>query len=248
MCDEWMPTVTLEMSPEQFRQMPRNPAYRYDYLDGQAMLSPRAKHYHAVLNLTKAPPAPEPLTIAAALRVRPVDEDDWRALPRLFSDAFRNTQPFACLDDEMLREAARQSLARTHIGNDGPLIASASFVAEQSGHVVGAALITLIPHGDPCQSESYRWHEPPPPDAIARRLGRPHLTWIFVTPLLAGKGAGSALLHAATQELRRLGFTQLLSTFVLGNDSSMLWHWRCGFELLSYPTSYRLRRQRKLES
>jgi GNAT superfamily N-acetyltransferase len=245
MCDEWMPTIKLAMSPAQFRELQRNPAYRYDYLDGEALLSPRAKHYHAVLDLAQGPAAPEPLTIAGALTVRPVGEDDWSVLPRVFADAFRHTQPFACLDDNMLREAARQSVARTRIGNDGPLIESASFLAEQAGHVVGAALITLIPHGDPCQSESYRWHEPPPPDAIARRQGRAHLTWIFVAPMLAGKGAGSALLHRVTQGLRRLGFEHLLSTFVLGNDSSMLWHWRCGFELLSYPTSYRLRRQRK---
>ena len=188
MCDEWMPTIKLSLSPEQFRELPRNPAYRYDYLDGEALLSPRAKHYHAVLESGEAPAAPEPLTIAAALNLRPIGENDWPLLPRLFADAFRVTQPFACLDDDMLREAARQSLTRTRIGNDGPLMESASFLAEQAGRLIGAALVTLIPHGDPCQSESYRWHEPPPPDAIARRLGRPHLTWIFVVPMLAGKG------------------------------------------------------------
>jgi L-amino acid N-acyltransferase YncA len=81
----------------------------------------------------------------------------------------------------------------------------------------------------------------PPADCIEKRLGRPHLTWIFVTRFLAGKGVGSLLLTAAVTKLRALGFTQLLTTFVLGNDSSMLWHWRNGFELLSYPNSIRVR-------
>ena len=35
MCDEWMPTIKLALTPEQFRQLPRNPAYHYEYLDGQ---------------------------------------------------------------------------------------------------------------------------------------------------------------------------------------------------------------------
>lgn len=245
MCDEWMPTIKLKLTEEQFRQLPRNSAYRYDYLDGQATLSPRAKHYHAALPLSGAPAAPEIGSIGAALDLRNVRDADWPVLERVFADAFRTTQPFGCLDELMLREASKQSLLRTRIGNDGPLIESASFVALQSGHLVGAALITLIPMGDACQSESYRWFEAPPPDAIARRLGRPHLTWIFVAPMLAGRGAGTTLLHASAQALTRLGFERLFSTFVLGNDSSMLWHWRSGFELLSYPHSYRMRRQRR---
>jgi hypothetical protein len=31
----------------------------------------------------------------------------------------------------------------------------------------------------------------------------------------------------------------LASTFLLGNESSMLWHWRNGFQLLQYPGSRR---------
>lgn len=244
MSDEWMPKIHLRLTPEQFRLLPRNSAYRYSYLDGEAILLPRAKHYHAVLDLASGPPPAEPLSFTSGLAVRPLFADDWPALESLFADTFRTIQPFGSLDEEMLRVASSQCLARTRTGGDGPLIASASVVATQMEQVVGAALITLVPEGDPCQSESYRWQEPAPEDCIARRLGRPHLTWIFVAPLVAGKGVGSALLHAATDELRRLGFTRLLSTFVLGNDSSMLWHWRNRFELLSYPMSYRLRKPR----
>ena len=240
---QWMPTIKLKLTEEQYRRLPRNPAYRYHYLDGQALLSPRAKHYHAVLPLSEAPPAPEPGSIGAALELWTVRDDDWPTLEPVFAEAFRVTQPFGCLDDVMLREAAKQALARTRLGNDGPLIASASFVAAQAGHVIGAALVTLVPKGDPCESESYRWHEPPPADAIARRLGRPHLTWIFVTPLVAGRGARLRLAARLAQALLRAA-ERLLSTF-LGNDSSMLWHWRSGFELLSYPHSYRLRRKKK---
>src|SRR5262249_27072583 len=117
----------------------------------------------------------------------------------------------------------------------------ASFLAfsDQEPQPIGAILITLLPAGDPCDLNSYYWPGPPPPNSINLRLGRPHLTWIFVAPLHTQHGVATTLLAAAAEELRQLGFTELLSTFLLGNDSSMLWHWRAGFQLLSHPGSKR---------
>jgi hypothetical protein len=112
-------------------------------------------------------------------------------------------------------------------------------VAEQEQKLLGAILITLLPLGDPCDWESYRWADLPPADCIERCQGRPHLTWIFVTPWLSGHGVGTALLTASVNKLLELGFAQLLSTFMIGNDSSTLWHWRNGFQLLAYPGSIR---------
>jgi hypothetical protein len=100
-------------------------------------------------------------------------------------------------------------------------------------------LVTLLPEGDPCDPACYSWSQPPPPDCIARAQGQPHLTWIFVVPMTTGRGIGTTLLGWAVGELRRLGFTRLLTTFLLGNASSMLWHWRNGFELLASPDSFR---------
>jgi GNAT superfamily N-acetyltransferase len=83
------------------------------------------------------------------------------------------------------------------------------------------------------------WVEPPPPDWLGRGLGRPHLTWIFVGPWHAEHGIGSALLAAATQRLLAHRYRELASTFLLGNDASLLWHWRNGFRLLPNPISPR---------
>ena len=158
--------------------------------------------------------------------------------------AFCPIQPFACLDDVTRREAAHASLERTRTGGDGPLIEPASFVAMENDELLGAILVTLLPEGDPCDINSYEWREPPPADCIARRLGRPHLTWIFVSPFRQGFGTGSGLLDAAVRALLDLGYKDLLSTFMLGNDSSTLWHWRNGFRLLAYPASHRLLQER----
>src|SRR5437588_1306537 len=237
MCDHWMPLVKLPLSIEQFRQLPRNAAYKYEYLDKHAYLSPRPRHYHALLEL-------RPLTLPDDVRIEPINTIEPMSLAPLFAAAFGTIQPFGCLDDKTRLLAAREALARVLASGDGPFIEQASFVATEDKETIGAILITLLPDGDPCAYESYEWKAKPPPDCIARRLGRPHLTWVFVSPHGTGHGIGTALLAAAVNELQAMGFTQLLTTFMLGNESSMLWHWRNGFRLVSHPGSYRLMKER----
>jgi GNAT superfamily N-acetyltransferase len=237
-----MPPLELKIGIGQFRQLPRNAAYKYEYFGGSAWLTPRPRYYHALLRLPAVAAAP---TEPAPVALRRVTAGDWEAMVPIFAAAFRTQQPFGGLEDEPRRTAARKSLEQTRTGGDGPLIAQAAFVAvgeaeaDAEPPLLGALLPTLLPAGDPTDWDSYHWPEPPPPDCIAGRLGRPHLTWIFVAPSLAGQGVGTALLQAAVRELVALGFTEMASTFLAGNDSSMLWHWRAGFELLAYPASRR---------
>jgi hypothetical protein len=242
MCDEWMPRLELPMTWEQFHQLPRNGAYKYEYIEGQAWLSPRPRYYHALLDL--GPLAERPLEGAShKANVRAVRPTDWEELAPLFAAAFERQQPFCGLEYDKRVAAVRKSLEFTRSGGDGPWIEGASFVATEgdAGHEVGAILVTLLPDSDPSGWHSYHWQEPPPPDVLARRLGRPHLTWIFVNPYLAGQGIGTLLLDAAARALLALGYQQLASTFLTGNDSSILWHWRNGFRLLTYPGSWRRR-------
>jgi GNAT superfamily N-acetyltransferase len=245
MCDQWMPTIELPLTIEQFRQLPRNPAYKYEFLNGKAFLSPRAKHYHAILDLERRPVCDE-------VKVRRIQSDELAELVPLFCDAFRSIQPYGSLDDATREQAGQYAMERTRTGGDGLFIEQASFVAldrdKHPGTKIGAILVTLLPAGDPTDTESYYWREPPPAECIARREGRPHLTWIFVSPLEVGLGVGTALLTAAGNALVDMGFPQLLTTFVSGNDSSMLWHWRNGFRLLAYPGSRREMKRRWKQS
>jgi GNAT superfamily N-acetyltransferase len=239
MSTDWMPRLRLPLTREQLQQVPRHPAYKYDYYDNAAWLNPRPRFYHAVLELS-AERAPAPASFPG-MAVQPLKEDDWELLPPVFAAAFAGQQPFASLSEGERLLAARKSLEYTRQGGDGPWIEQASFVAYQDTRAtpVGAALVTLLPEGDLCQWDSYYWSEPPPPDCIARRLGRPHLTWIFVTPSQAARGVGTTLLRTVAATLVEMGYPQLASTFLLGNDSSMLWHWRNGFRLLAHPGSAR---------
>lgn len=240
MCDEWMPTLRLPMTWEQFRRLPRNSAYKYEYIEGEAWLSPRPRHYHAVRDL-------RPIEVEDGneeVELTPIGAEDLDDLVCMFVAAFRDVQPFGSLDEQSRREAARRVLERTRAGGDGPWLEQASFAAWHEGRKVGAVWVTLLPEGDLCDFETYHWQEPPPPDCVERRRGQPHLTWIFVDPFLAGEGVGTTLLAAAVRELLVLGYTRLATTFLCGNVSSMLWHWRHGFRLLPHPSSHRLRKLR----
>lgn len=232
-----MPRLVLPLTPSQYRRLPRHPGYRYTYRCGQVRVHPRPRYYHAALDLTTLS-----LTGAAQVATRPVREVDWDGLPALFTEAFARHQPFSGLGPKRRDEAARASLEQVREGADGPWIEPASFVATAAGELLGAILITLVPPGDPTEWGAYLWLAPPPPGAIELRMGRPHVTWIFVRPGVAGRGVGTALLARSVSALRELGFDELHSTFLAGNDSSMLWHWRMGFRLLSHPASQRLMR------
>ena len=236
MCDEWMQGLQLQLTPEEFQQLPRNGAFRYDLIGGQVYIIPRPKHYHALFDLR-----PFFVEEVAGIQVRALAADDWTALVPVFGRAFVRVPPFAGLDAARRQEAAVQCLERTRTGGDGPWIQRASFVACQAEEIVGAILVTLLPAGDPCAWDSYGWQTPPPPNCIEGCLGRPHLTWIFVSPECAGHGVGTALLGAGVRELLALGFTELASTFMFGNETSALWHWRNGFRLLAHPASLRIR-------
>src|SRR5262245_25107102 len=145
MCDEWMPGLKLALTKEEFRQLPRHPAYKYEFLSGTAYLSPRPKHYHAVLDLAAYRPA-----VGAeegdGVTVRPLLPDDFAALEPTFAAAFHRLQPFGSLDDDGRRQAAHKCLTQTQTGGDGPLVEAASCVAVHGADArpAGATLVTLL--------------------------------------------------------------------------------------------------------
>ena len=224
-----MPHLTMPMDADDFRRLPRNGAYHYRYRDGIAFLTPVAVYYRASLDLLPF----AGIEVLPSVALRPPTDADQPVLAELFAAAFEHVQPFGSLQPETRQAAARTSVRQTLRDGDGPLIRDASFVAvDERGEALGAILITLVPPEGPAGEDSYVWNRRPPADAVLLRLGRPHITWVFVPTRSAGKGIGSALLYAAVEGLLRLGYTELVSTFILGNDSSMLWHWHHGFRLL----------------
>jgi hypothetical protein len=226
MADNHFHRIELHLSFDEFHRLPRNSAYKYEYFDGRAVLSPRPKYHHAVLDL-------HPLVDVEPCDVRPLPAGEIVGLAELFRAAFHRTQPFAGLGDEEALAASRECLEKTATGGDGPLVEAACFQAFERHFdwPVGAILITLLPADVLENWRVHAWVESPPPDAVKRRLGCPHLTWVFVSPWVERRGVGTALLAESVRVLLEMGYARLASTFLLGNDSSTLWHWRNGFRL-----------------
>ncbi|NBO93234.1 MAG: hypothetical protein EBV06_13125 [Planctomycetia bacterium] len=234
MTDHWLAPLRLLLEPDQFRLLPRNPAFRYEQGQDGVWICPRPRYYHALLDLSDAE-----YHGAANVPLRRLAVEDWAVLPGLFVRAFTDHQPFVGVAPEQRDAAASEALMLTRTGGDGPLIERACFVSQGEDRLIGAVLVTLLPPGDPEEFDTYAWGGQPPPDAVERCEGWPHLTWILVDALEARSGLGTALLAAACGELRAMGFNDLLSTFLYGNDVSAMWHWRRGFKLLSYPGTRR---------
>ena len=232
MCDHWMPALTLPLTPSSSSNCLEMPLTATNIVMDEC-LSGLVPGITMPCSTWSREPNLTPSFCAPWLA------HDWEALIPVFADAFQNIQPFGSLDAATRLEAAQQALTRTRLNRDGPWIAAASLVALCDDVPAGAILVTLLPEGNPCDWDSYSWQQPPPADCVDRCLGQPHLTWVFVRPSLAGRGVGTALLNAAVNRLHERGFRRLLTTFMIGNDVSTLWHWRNGFQLLAYPGSRR---------
>jgi len=245
MIERFFKTIELPITIEQFHKLPYNAAYKYEYFGERAWLTPRPKFSHAILRLRDRSVVPDEIDAQQAVRVRPLRDGDWDLLAAPFSHAFFRVFPFSVMDDDERSDAGGQCLRHTRDSGDGPVVLSACFVATDDERPVAATLVTLWPDRDLSDWNAGDWPEPPPPDCLQKRLGIPHLTWIFVDPIVQGYGVGTALLSALVNRLLDMGYDRLSSTFLQGNDSSLLWHWRNGFELLENPGSRR-RMQRQI--
>jgi hypothetical protein len=233
MLDRWFPYIRFPIPLDGFLQLPKHAAYKWEYSDGEAILTARPKSAHALLALDRwTCEITDPFgRREEEIAFRPLVDEDWAEFPPLFAGAFHRVPPFSQLEDRA-EEAAKDCLDRTRSGEDGPLVGEACHVATADGRIVGAMIVTLMSGGDPEEIDTW-WRDPKPDaDGLERREGRPHLTWAFVSPWYARHGVGTGLLGEAVPVLRSLGYRELASTFLLGNESSTLWHWRNGFRLL----------------
>jgi hypothetical protein len=245
MLNDFFSNLRFPLSWSEFQQIPRHPAYRYEYRSGEVRISGHPLYRHARLNL--APDAPLPGREPAAgnvtcffsqFELSAVSDRDWSELPKLFAGAFSRTPPLSTLEETQRLSAAERLLERTRTGQDGPLLPAASKVVceRDSGELIGAILVTLVPNGDPEDFSHPEWQATPPSDAVQSRWGQPHLTWIFLPQSHQRKQLGTVLLSAAASGIRQAGYSHLLSTFLVGDHVSMLWHWKNRFELIPGPS------------
>ncbi len=236
------PRIELPITIEQFHTLPRNAAYRYEYLGDRAVLTGRPKSYSCVRDTGV-------VTAPRSFGLEPLPAREIPGLEDLFLVACRQTQPFESLDAEHSRLCARDCLNRVVAGREGPVVEDACFQAfspKDTGETVGAALVTLAHEDMLTKPFTGEWKDAPA-DAVARRLGCPHLTWVFVNQWAQRRGIGTALLVRVLRVLHEMGYQHLASTFSQDNVPSAMWHWRNGFRLLpNWSEFMRSERQRGL--
>ena len=240
MGDQWMIPRTIRIAPSDLAKVPLHPNWRYESQpDGlSAMLLPRPRFGHALLSLNRWR-CPGPVK---AVDFRPWESSDPGDLVSLFLGAFASLEPIAGLGDNERKAAAEEALSDGWNGAEGPVSKASAIAIDPTGKSLGAVMVTLLPGGNLDGPGAWRWQEPPPEDLETMGGGMPHLTWIFVNPDIQHSGVGAALLTHAVGVLRQMGYSQLASTFLTGNHASALWHWRMGFELMSWPGSPRWRK------
>ena len=132
MLDEWFSAMELPLSWQQFWQLPQNPAYKYEYFDGRALLSPRPKTYRAVLDLHAFLKPAGGITAGNQVAIRLLQEPDWQDLPGLFAGP-----PFtAC-------RIVRSRLARTHCIPASPYVESRCGREDSNLHSLRNQILSL---------------------------------------------------------------------------------------------------------
>ncbi len=238
MLNDWFTDLSFETDWETFRELPRHPAYRYEFKDDRCSISGRPVFFHAKRDLnclikSNCDHEENPWEISQ------IEHADCSELVHLFDRAFSRSAPFIHLSAARQLAAAQALLQRTQQGEDGPIFDAASLVIRdaKSQESLGAILITLVPSDDFINFNPEQWSQEPPADAVKNGWGQPHLTWIFIDPHVARQGLGKTLLRSSAQHLLDSGYTTLVSTFLSGNQASTLWHWKMGFQLLSHVSS-----------
>ena len=125
-------TVRFPLSSELLLRLPRHPDWKYEFLNGHAVLSPRPRPL-----ALRRPTAAPVMHARPDMEVRALDVDaDRDAVTALLADTWSRQDPYRSLDDpaETLRGEIEQSLNTVQFGA----------VAVHSGAVRAAALV----HGE----------------------------------------------------------------------------------------------------
>jgi GNAT superfamily N-acetyltransferase len=229
----------------EWRKLPRHLTHKNEYWDGEVRLTPRPKTCDVFLSLSdwSAPinPDSEDRPGRVEVSIRRLADEDWPALSEVFHSAFAQVQPLYSWNSPAAATASRAILRWSKLGQDGPLVQKACFVAH-ARHMrsvasdplalCGCAIVTLV--NEITLRSAPDGHAVPHPEESGKNVF-PHLNWIFVSRRYKRSGVGTLLLEDVVSALRNEGFLTLASTFLADNTESMMWHWRNGFALRCEP-------------
>ncbi len=229
------------MSFGSYMRLPRHPAYKFEYWDGQLRITPRWNS-HAMFLALRAPSPEEVGNDGEGLAaIRPLTGGDWDVLPEVLARAFADVPPLGVLSSRRRIWAARDWLWSTRDGDEGALVEPACVVAvdrNESARMLGALIVTQMAGFTRTWYVGRRLAEPsPPPPDLDDGREQPQISWIFVDPAVSGQGVATAMLAIAARSLWGSGYRELASATDRGNVTSMAWHWRNGFMLLPHRSA-----------
>ncbi len=106
----WFRPVRAPMSIASYRRLPRHPAYKFEYWDGQLRITPRWNSHAMFLPLRSPEEAVVPELEGAS--IRPLQNSDWDVLPNVLALAFADAPPLSVLRGRRRVWAARTGSGR----------------------------------------------------------------------------------------------------------------------------------------
>ena len=197
------------MSLAQFRLLPRDPGWRYEYFDEMAHVTPRARF--ATVRVGVGPRPLEP-----PLPLRSVVASDREELLAAYVAAFADSVEYCDVPPEGISRSARENIRDFYAGDRGEVLPSSCVAVDDAAEdpvevVAGAALVTRAEDGCPL------------------------LDMLFVRPRWQRRGLAAALVSWSLRELLARGEVTLRSRYLLANEPSRTWHQHFGFTVEPDP-------------
>lgn len=191
------------MSLAEFRLLPQDPGWRYEYFDEMAHVTPRARFATVRVGVGSRPLEPP-------LPLRSVLASDREELVAAYVAAFADSAEYCDVPPEGISRSAQENIRAFYAGDRGEALPSSCVAVDKAAEspvevVAGAALVTRAKDGCPL------------------------LDMLFVRPRWQRRGLAAALVSWSLRELLAHGEATLRSRYLLANEPSRAWHRHFGF-------------------
>ena len=188
-----------KMSFDAFERLPRRLGWKYEYIDGCAVISPGPLSVATQVAVEIRP-------VRSPLPLRDVRTSDEDILHAAYAAAFAATSEYWGWNPVDVEQSARTAIAQFFGGDRGAPHPASRLAVDKSpdGKIAGAVLITQRPSG-------------------------PFLDLLFVHPQWHRQGVATALVASALCVLAESGADHLTSRYHLANGPSRTWHHAFGF-------------------
>jgi len=197
------------MSLAEFRLLPRDPGWKYEYFDDMAHVTPRARVATVRVSVGSR-------LFETPLPLRGVVASDREGLVAAYVAAFDDSAEYCDVTPEGILRSAQENIRDFYAGDRGEALRSSCVAVDEAAEdlvevVAGAALVTRAKDGSPL------------------------LDMLFVRPRWQRRGLAAALVSWSLRELLAEGEATLRSRYLLANEPSRAWHQDFGFTVEPDP-------------